>query len=85
MQAIIEKNSYPDRPRVSRVKWLVFGLALLMAQPALAEGTWPGFRGSNVDGASAESSIFPADGRFELSVAWKKKIGSGYSKACKIL
>ena len=79
MHMIFEKNPYPYRPKVSRVTLLVAGLSLLFVQAALAEGTWPGFRGPNVDGVSTESSVFPADGRFELSVAWTKRIGSGYS------
>lgn len=79
MNVVFAKNSYPYRPKVLRGTWLVFGLSVLFAQPALAESTWPGFRGPNVDGASTESSVFPPDGQFELRVGWKKKIGSGYS------
>ncbi len=79
MHVVVEKNPYPYRPNVLCVMLLVLGLSFLIAQPVLADGAWPGFRGPNVDGASTESSVFPSDGQFELRVGWKKKIGSGYS------
>ena len=40
---------------------------------------WPQFRGSNVDGISTEWGVFSNLKQFGLEVAWKKKIGSGYS------
>ncbi len=40
---------------------------------------WPGFRGRDVTGISSEASIFPADGKFSLDVAWKRDLGSGYA------
>jgi len=50
------------------------------AGPTTAPGeAWPGFRGPRVDGTAPATSVFPADERFGLEIAWKRKIGSGYS------
>lgn len=55
------------------VAWQVTVVAL----PAFADD-WPGFRGPNVLGTSAESGVFDAD-KIGLKVAWKVRTGPGYS------
>jgi outer membrane protein assembly factor BamB/enterochelin esterase-like enzyme len=58
----------------------VFSIVLLSAvlggSPGLAQD-WPRYRGANSDGRLEAPGLFEKD--FELSVAWKRPLGSGYS------
>ncbi|MCH8807759.1 MAG: PQQ-binding-like beta-propeller repeat protein [Planctomycetes bacterium] len=61
---------------------LLAALALLLpSQAASADGAgdWPGFRGINVDGVSAETHVFEHADGFSLRIAWKRPLGKGYS------
>ena len=40
---------------------------------------WPGFRGPDALGVSSETSVFPTGDSIGLELAWKTRIGSGYS------
>lgn len=63
-----------------RARFLLPYLVLVAAGrgPAVAED-WTSYRGPDVAGVSHETRIFENVGRPALEVAWKRRIGSGYS------
>ncbi|HPF41863.1 MAG TPA: PQQ-binding-like beta-propeller repeat protein [Phycisphaerae bacterium] len=68
----------PFRPLAIITGALLFSLAVL---PVHAESprNWPGFRGADGSGTWNEPTLLSKTDAISLEVAWKKKIGSGYS------
>lgn len=58
--------------------FLALALASALTAGAAAESEWPGWRGPNYEGSSTQEGVFSAEGT-GLKVAWKRKLGSGYS------
>ena len=59
---------------------LGFIVTISLNTTAQSENTdWPMWRGNNQDGKLAQDGIFPSHRGYGLRVAWRKKLGSGYS------
>ena len=79
MRTVSSKTSLSHGMSIAMASLAFAAIVGTSAQPVQAADSWPGFRGAKVDGISNARNVFPDDGEFELVVAWKKKIGSGYA------
>lgn len=57
---------------------VLFATGAVMAEEESSGSSWPRWRGSDFNGTSRESNIFPPEG-FALEVRWRQSLGSGYS------
>ena len=57
---------------------LAIGGWILCTSATQADTTWPGLRGPSYDGAVHDAQLFEGEGG-ELSIGWKRELGSGYS------
>ena len=71
-----------DEMHMKRTLWLTGMLLSVIATSGatrLWADDWRGFRGATSDSTSDGGGIFTKGGAFSLTLAWKQKIGSGYS------